>query len=273
MVVLASAKSMDSLKSIGLNLYERRLWVALLARGTSTAGELSSIANVPRSRTYDVLQSLAEKGFIIVQTSKPIRYVAVNPEESLERAKKKLEENFKETVDRIIEIKKSPMIKELNDVYSQGLKLVSPEEITGALKGKYSLSQQFETMIKDANKSINIMTTPEGLKELSTDHISSLKKASEKGVNIKIIASGKESAAEAVKVLGSFADVRVVDDKDVDVDGRFFVVDDKQFIFGLTSPKVHSSQDMAVWSKSEHAAGDVLNPLFKLVWSHSKPTK
>ena len=86
--MLASQKVFDSLKGIGLNLYERKLWVALLARGTSTAGELSSMANVPRSRSYDILQSLAEKGFVVVQTAKPLKYVAIAPEEALERAKK-----------------------------------------------------------------------------------------------------------------------------------------------------------------------------------------
>ena len=33
-----------------LNLYEVKIWTALLSRGVSTAGELSDIANVPRSR-------------------------------------------------------------------------------------------------------------------------------------------------------------------------------------------------------------------------------
>ena len=32
-----------------LNLYEVKIWTALLSRGVSTAGELSDIANVPRS--------------------------------------------------------------------------------------------------------------------------------------------------------------------------------------------------------------------------------
>jgi len=34
------------LKDFGLNSYESKLWTALLSRGTSTAGELSNIANV-----------------------------------------------------------------------------------------------------------------------------------------------------------------------------------------------------------------------------------
>ncbi len=267
--MLASSKTMDALKGIGLNLYERRLWVALLARGTSTAGELSEIANVPRSRTYDVLQSLAEKGFVVVQTSKPIKYVAVPPEESLERAKKKLEENFFETQQRFDELKSSPVIKELNEVCHQGLKLISPEEVTGALKGRYSVSQQLDTMFRGADKKINVVTTPEGLNELLTNHLDVLKKAKERGVNIKITASGAERASDASKVLNDIAEIRTLD-KDVPISGKFFVVDGKQMVFLLTDTKVHSTQDMALWSKSEHAAGNVLDPLFKLVWSHSK---
>ena len=41
----------------------------------------------------------------------------------------------------------------------------------------------------------------------------------------------------------------------------------------LTDSKVHSTQDLALWSKSEHAAGNLLEPLFKLVWTNSKEVK
>jgi len=269
--MLASTKVMDALKGIGLNLYERKLWVALLARGTSTAGELSEIASVPRSRAYDVLQSLATKGFVVVQNAKPIRYVAIAPEEALDKASKKMQEEIQETIVRIEELKDSPVIKELNEVFSSGLKLISPEEMTGSLRGKYSLHQQLDSMFKDANKNISIVTTPEGLNELFANHLETLKKAKERGVHIKIATAGTEKASEAIKAFGSVAEIRNVDEKEAPIAGRFFVVDDKQLIFGLTDMKAHSTQDMAFWSKSEHAAGDVLAPIFKLVWNHSKP--
>jgi sugar-specific transcriptional regulator TrmB len=54
----------EKLKVFGLNSYEAKIWVALLSRGVSSAGELSDISNVPRSRSYDVLESLEKKGFI-----------------------------------------------------------------------------------------------------------------------------------------------------------------------------------------------------------------
>ncbi len=58
---------LNKLKDFGLNSYESKIWVALLSRGVSTAGELSDIANVPRSRSYDVLESLEKKGFVILK--------------------------------------------------------------------------------------------------------------------------------------------------------------------------------------------------------------
>ena len=56
-------------KVFGLNTYEARIWTALLSRGISTAGELSDIANVPRSRSYDVLEDGA---FIAMMTGAQI---------------------------------------------------------------------------------------------------------------------------------------------------------------------------------------------------------
>jgi sugar-specific transcriptional regulator TrmB len=107
---------MDALRTIGLNKYERNLWAALLSRGASTAGELSDISNVPRSRCYDVLESLADRGFVVIQPGKPMKYVAVPPREAFERAKKKIQEEAVELTDKIERIKKSDAIKELEEL-------------------------------------------------------------------------------------------------------------------------------------------------------------
>ena len=43
--------------SFDLNIYEVKIWTALLSKGIATAGELSDISDVPRSRCYDVLET------------------------------------------------------------------------------------------------------------------------------------------------------------------------------------------------------------------------
>lgn len=272
--MIGSSELMDALKGIGLNLYERRLWVALLAKGTATAGELSAITNVPRSRTYDVLQTLADRGFVVVQTSKPLRYVAISPAESLEKAKKKLRERFKDMENKIDRLKTSDLIKELNSLHKQGLKLISPEDITGALKGKYSVLQHVDSMLRNASSTVNIVTTPAGLNDLFENHISILKKLNERGVKIKIATKVDESSSDAIKSLSGIAEIRNITKEEMPLSGRFYVVDGQQMMMGLSDPEiVHSSQDMMFWTKSEHVAKGMIEPLFDLVWEKSKPVE
>ena len=270
--MIGSSELMDALRGIGLNLYERKLWVALLAKGTATAGELSGITNVPRSRTYDVLQTLAERGFVIVQTSKPLKYVVVPPLEALEKTKRRLMEKFKETEVKIEKLKNSELINELNLIYKEGLKLISPEDITGALKGKYSVLQQIDSMFKNASSTVNILTTPMGLNELFENHINILKKMNEKGVKIKIATRSDKSCADAIKSLSGIAEIRNISQDELPLSGRFFIIDGQQTMLGLSDPElVHSTQDMMLWTKSKHVAKDMLEPLFNLVWEKSKP--
>ncbi len=268
--MLASSKVMDALKGIGLNLYERRLWVALLARRTSTAGELSEIANVPRSRSYDILQSLAEKGFVIVQTGKPIKYVAVPPEESLDRAKRKLEEDVLSIQERIENLKQSPIMDELSILFERGMKIVSPQELTGAVKGKHSVGQQINSMIKGATKNINIVINEDSFEDFISSNMDLLKKANERGVDIRIATNISGKSLTNLKNISDIAKIRTFNKKEMPIGGKFIVVDGSETLLPLTDSQVHSTQDLAIWSKSSNVANGLLDPMFSLMWSQGK---
>ena len=122
-----------------LNLYEVKLWTALLSRGVSTAGELSDIADVPRSRSYDVLESLEKKGFIVVKVGKPIKYLAVNPSEVVDRVKKNMYVESQEKIKRLETVKGSPLLIELESLHTNGIALVDPSEMSGCLRGRNNL--------------------------------------------------------------------------------------------------------------------------------------
>jgi len=274
--MIASSKTMDALKTIGLNKYERALWVALLSRGTSTAGELAEISNVPRSRCYDVLQSLAEKGFVVIQPGKPIKYVAVRPKEAFERAKKKILEDAQEWVEKLDRIKNSDSIKELEKIYKESVKVINPEDLTGALKGRYAMLQQMETMLKNAKKSVKFVTSATGLAELLENHGEILKRISKSGVKIKIAAPINEKTINIAKELSKYAEIRNIEDVEhiQQLSGRMFLVDENELIIGLADDaKTHPTQDVAFWTQSSHAASKIFNPMFDLIWHHAKPLK
>lgn len=263
-----SQKVMDALKSIGLNLYERNIWIALLSKGSGSVGELADISGVPRSRAYDILESLANKGFIVLQPTKPLKAIALPPEEAIERVKKKLEENLRSQIERLEELKNSQVMKELTTLYKSGIKSISPEEIVGALKGE-SVFQQLETMIKVANKKINILTTQEGLMTLMKNHLDLLRKVKEKGVEIKIVTTLSDNRLkEEIKNLSNIADIRIINEKELPIKGEFAIIDGKEFMINLVNPE--EKDRVAIWTKSNHAASNLFEPIFNLMWERGK---
>ncbi|HDD46031.1 MAG TPA: TrmB family transcriptional regulator, partial [Candidatus Aenigmarchaeota archaeon] len=222
--MVASQEVLDALKSIGLNLYERKIYVALLAKGVATAGELSQMANVPRSRSYDILESLAEKGFIVIQPAKPLRYVALDPMDAFERTKENLKKKYEEMAERIDKVKSSEIMEELVRIYKEGINIVQPFEMTGMLKSKYSINQHLSNLFKKAENEIKIITTSEGLNDLYSTHYNTLKRVVKKGVKIKILAPFNNT-----KPTSAFSDIAEIRDIEKPL-GRIVAVDDKHIV-------------------------------------------
>ena len=59
----------NTLTKYGFNQYEARTYTGLLALGTANAYSISKKSGVPKARVYDVLDSLAEKGLVMVEES------------------------------------------------------------------------------------------------------------------------------------------------------------------------------------------------------------
>ena len=167
-------------KIFDLNLYEVKVWTALLSRGTSTAGELSSISDVPRSRTYDILESLDKKGFVVMKLGKPIKFVALKPDEVIERVKRNLVKNAQEKTKRLETLKNDEVLEELNTLFTKGIKFVEPSDLSGSLKGRQNLYNHLDMMIRNAEKSVVIVTTKEGLNRKIEALLPSLEKCKKK---------------------------------------------------------------------------------------------
>ncbi|MFH1668531.1 MAG: helix-turn-helix domain-containing protein [Candidatus Woesearchaeota archaeon] len=251
-----------------LNLYEVKIWTALLSRGVSTAGELSDIANVPRSRSYDVLESLEKKGFAITKLGKPIKYIAVPPEEVLERVKKNMKEEADEKVKRLDELKGTEVVNELSTLHTQGIDLVEPSDLSGSLKGRHNLYNHLELTIRNAEKSVSIMTTSQGLIRKIEGLKPTFEKIKKRGVKIRIAAPLTKECSGAIKDLGDVAELRHTTAK-----GRFCIVDQSEIIFMvMDDSEVHPTYDVGVWVNTPFFSS-ALDNLFDVAWKSMKPVK
>ena len=269
--MVASQETLDKLEDIGLNMYERKIYSALLGRGISTAGELSEMTNVPRSRAYDVLESLAEKGFVVIKSSQPMEYVSIPPQQAIENMKSRHEDELDEKLNKLDSMKESEAVTELENLYDQGVELVDPAEMSGSLKGSRQVHQHMGTMFKDAESSIKILTSEEGLNDLNDKHSDLLKDARENGINVKVLSPVTDSNREAYDNIASFAEVRHLDEREMPAvpEGRFTIVDNDAATISLTNDDVHSTQDTHLWSKSDHMAEAMLEPMFDNLWDQA----
>ncbi len=260
--MLGSQEILDALKNIGLNLYERKIYVALIAKGVATAGEVSEIAKVPRSRSYDVLESLADKGFVVAQSSKPIKYVSLAPKDAIERAKDNLHRKHTDTIDRMEKMTGSSVMTELEEIYNKGFSMIQASDLAGTLKGSFSINQQMKSLFKGAKSSINIITTDEGLAEIHDKHHNSLKNARKSGAKIRILTPNAET--KTAKILSSIAEVKPLPASM----GRIFTVDGEHFMMALTdTAEVHHTQDVAFWAASKHVSAGALEHMFNNMWN------
>jgi len=249
-----------------LNLYEVKIWTALLSRGISTAGELSEIGEVPRSRTYDVLESLEKKGFIVVKLGKPLSYVAVEPLEVVERSKKLVNRDAKDQVKKLDGLKGGDLLGELDSLYKQGIEFVEPADLSGALRGRHNIYTHMETMIKNAKKSVYLVTSSKGLIRKADALKSTLQALAKKGVDIRIAAPIDKESVAVAKEFSEFAKVKVVDK----LDARFCIVDDNELIFMVMDDKdVHPTYDVGIWVNTPYFASAMGN-LFNMAWKNMK---
>ena len=253
-------------KIFDLNLYEVKVWTALLSRGTSTAGELSNISDVPRSRTYDILESLEKKGFILMKLGKPIKFVALKPEEVVERVKKNLVVYAKEKTKRLENLKGDDVLEELNGLFTQGVKFVEPTDLSGSMRGRQNLYNHLDMLIRDAQKTITIVTTAAGLNRKFEVLMPSLEECKKRGVEIRIAAPIDKNNAKVAKDFKKVADVRDMKN----ISARFIVVDSNQVMFMLLDDeKFHPNYDIGVWINTDFFAS-ALEQLFDLAWKDMK---
>ena len=119
-----------------LNTYETKVWLALLGKGVASAGETSTLSGVPRSRTYDVLESLEKKGFAIIKLGKPVKYIGVRPRMILEKIKNNIKKESQERIESLLNVKNTIEFAKLEELYDKGINPVKMENLSLSLKGK-----------------------------------------------------------------------------------------------------------------------------------------
>jgi sugar-specific transcriptional regulator TrmB len=95
----------EKLRGFGLTSYEAKAFVTLIHLGEASAREISDYTKIPRTKVYDVLKKLAEKGFIEFQPGNPTLFRALEPLEVAGKLQKEMISRIKEFMTLVEKVK------------------------------------------------------------------------------------------------------------------------------------------------------------------------
>ncbi len=240
-----------------LNIYETKVWLALLSKGVVTAGETAEISGVPRSRTYDVLESLAKRGFAIIKVGKPVKYIAVEPKTVLERMQTNVMNHAQEKVTNLSNLKNTSEYDELVNLHRDGISPIRLEDLSGHIKGRSNLLSKIKEMIVSAEKEVLIHTTIDDFEDKSRVLLPVLKGINQDKIKLKISLSGE---SHRVKRFASRNDLKI---KESEQNGKYFIIDKKELIL-MIHPE-SAEEEVGVWVNSPYFANSFTGMLDRLV--------
>ncbi len=245
----------------GLNLYEAKIWLALLSQGKSTSGKLSEIANIPKSRAYDILVSLENGGFIVRDLSKPISYRAIPPQELIEKLEEKAKELMDLKLEKLNKLKDSAMLNDLQNLYNKGIKYVDEGKVANSYQGLDNIYFRIKKSIGSAKGEIVLITTEQSLESKISALGRALKKAKASNVTVHVYAPVKDINETLMNEIKQFGKLNKTD---LDI-GRFVIVDGNEiFIFTENESETHPSNEVVLHIKGKYLPEKIK----KLVSSH-----
>ncbi len=155
----------ESLKELGLNSYEAKVYLALLKKYPITGYEAAKLADIPQSRAYDTLKSLENAKIVVSSGNKPQTFTPVKPKELTKRFRRKLESNLE-----FLE-KKLPDVK------------TDYNEPIHSISGTSDIRKKLIEIIRSAKQEIYLEIWSKDFKYIEQ----SLSEAYDRGLDIKIV--------------------------------------------------------------------------------------
>ena len=217
----------EKLKDIGFNTYEAKVYIALLKKYPATGYEVSKLANIPQSRTYDTLKVLEEKNIVVSANTKPVTYTPIKPKLLTSRYQKKINSTINFLDKHLPEVK---------DDYNEPIITIT---------GKHNIQDKVIEVIQNAKREIYMEVWSQDFKVFEQE----LLNAYNRNVEIRIV--GYDNFHSRFGLIFEHAFGR---DIELSLGGRMVIIaaDDSEGVVGkISSLKNDVSGANIIWTKNQ----------------------
>ncbi|MFW6320567.1 MAG: TrmB family transcriptional regulator [Halohasta sp.] len=225
--------AIEQLEAFRLSTYAARTFVALSSLGTGTAKEVSQVAEVPRTRVYDAVEELRDRGLVDVQHSSPRRFIAT----SAETTRRKLDQ---ETQHRLTKL--TTALDQLEAVDNG-----SEQRGIWTVTGKETIADRLLTFFQEADSEI-VYVADEGF--LSERLIEGLSAAVDRGISVSV---GGLSAGVIDRLQDEIPAVERIDPaaRSIPMVSRFLLVDGSRTLLSVQVGNPTPDAETAIWGAGE----------------------
>lgn len=215
------------LNKAGLTDAEGKVYLALLKNGSCSGYEASKLAGVPRSKIYNILESLATKGFALFTDGESgHHYAAVPVKEVSERIRHETEENLRDLDEELA-----------------GYEAKTDLDYIWHIREYKNVFAKCREIIRRTEEELLIQVWEEDLPQIEKD----LKELEKKDVRMGLVFFGEE---EKKLPFRQYCRHGMLEDKKKEMGGRFItlVSDNKEVVFGQIVEE-HTAE--VIWSQSK----------------------
>nr|WP_303648806.1 helix-turn-helix domain-containing protein [Haloarchaeobius litoreus] len=222
-----------------MSAYAARTFVALASLGTGTARDVSQVSNVPRTRVYDAIDELHDRGLVDILQSSPKQFWAVSGE----------------TASRMFEHE----LQHRSEVLRTALSELEPVERQAEQRGVWTVDGQSAVtervleFFANADDEIVYMTVED---LLTDDLVDGLSEAANRGVSIKlggVSPDVQEHIQDRIPGATMFESLWVWSDTPA---GRLMMVDGRKtlvsaLVNGTDAAPTDPRSETAIWGEGE----------------------
>lgn len=241
-----------SLEEFGLSKYEAQAYVALISKGTVSAGELAYYSEIPRTKIYPTLLKLENKKLAIISKSKPIMCTAIAPEDAFDGI-------IHEQINKVNAM--NTLVSNLKKASEESRKSRGSEEKRYFNLSANNVLSQLQTMIEGSKSSIKIMTDQWGL-GLFAECKEQLLAVLRRNLDVKVIVPPSQICSEAYRIIPDGVEIRASE-----ITQNCFIFDETELLM------VNNDNGKGSIFSSTEILGTNQEKVFSNIWRTATKTK
>jgi sugar-specific transcriptional regulator TrmB len=271
-------------QSVGLTNSEIKVYLAMLASGSSEARPICNLSSVPFGKIYDILYSLEHKGLVKVQNSSPKKFMAVEPQLGIKTLIEAKEKEVQSLYEQVTSVENELMHiyreKSSDSIFwsvamgiDEGQRLL--QNVLKEAKHEVLVYEDMEFMNKIGENYWHLRTRLKGQKK-KTDivlkqEIKIFQELFKRDIKIRILLGGIKKTVianileENDSIIPQMCDIRTT----THIAGSFILIDNMKVLLFLQKP-IDPTERMAViylWRKD---LGNELKQDFERLWKNGE---